>query len=141
MTSFSLNPNLVLNLLADIVLKHIITLIANFASWIILLHYFLDLLCSLRLCFLWSEWYFIVTSFKFYNLILLLYVFHLITISLSTIVSILFLLEVISGYINQIYRARSTNISVLFSSSFIWLDSLNTVLIETNSWFVLYDSI
>ena len=141
MTSFSLNPNLVLNLLADIVLKHIITLIANFASWRILLHYFLDLLCSLRLCFLWSEWYFIVTSFKFYNLILLLYVFHLITISLSTIVSILFLLEVISGYINQIYRARSTNISVLFSSSFIWLDSLNTVLIETNSWFVLYDSI
>ena len=141
MTSFSLNPNLVLNLLADIVLKHIITLIANFASWKILLHYFLDLLCSLRLCFLWSEWYFIVTSFKFYNLILLLYVFHLITISLSTIVSIPFLLEVISGYINQIYRARSTNISVLFSSSFIWLDSLNTVLIETNSWFVLYDSI
>ena len=141
MTSFSLNPNLVLNLLADIVLKHIITLIANFASWRILLHYFLDLLCSLRLCFLWSEWYFIVTSFKFYNLILLLYVFHLITISLSTIVSIPFLLEVISGYINQIYRARSTNISVLFSSSFIWLDSLNTVLIETNSWFVLYDSI
>ena len=141
MTSFSLNPNLVLNLLADIVLKHIITLIANFASWRILLHYFLDLLCSLRLCFLWSEWYFIVTSFKFYNLILLLYVFHLITISLSTIVSILFLLEVISGYINQIYRARSTNISVLFSSSFIWLDSLNTLLIETNSSFVLYDSI
>ena len=141
MTSFSLNPNLVLNLLADIVLKHIITLIANFASWKILLHYFLDLLCSLRLCFLWSEWYFIATSFKFYNLILLLYVFHLITISLSTIVSIPFLLEVISGYINQIYRARSTNISVLFSSSFIWLDSLNTVLIETNSWFVLYDSI
>ena len=141
MTSFSLNPNLVLNLLADIVLKHIITLIANFASWRILLHYFLDLLCSLRLCFLWSEWYFIVTSFKFYNLILLLYVFHLITISLSTIVSIPFLLEVISGYINQIYRARSTNISVLFSSSFIWLDSLNTLLIETNSSFVLYDSI
>ena len=141
MTSFSLNPNLVLNLLADIVLKHIITLIANFASWKILLHYFLDLLCSLRLCFLWSEWHFIVTSFKFYNLLLLLYVFHLTTISLSTIVFIPFLLEVFSGYINQIYRARSTNISVLFSSSFIWLDSLNTLLIETNSSFVLYDSI
>ena len=77
MTSYCLIPNLVLNLWANVALQFIITLISNFFSLKILLSYFIGFSTSSYLCFLWAEWYLIVISCKFYDLILLLCVFHL----------------------------------------------------------------
>ena len=58
MTSHCLNPNLVLNLCDHIVIHSIISLIAKFLSLKIPLHYFLYILSSSCLCFLWFQRYF-----------------------------------------------------------------------------------
>ena len=52
------------NLCATIVLQSIITLSANFSFTKILLECFFDSSTSLYLCFLWSEWYFVMISHK-----------------------------------------------------------------------------
>ena len=80
MTSYCLIPSLVLNLWANVALHSIITLISNFLFLKILLTYFIGFSTSSYLSFLWPEWYFIVISCKFYDLILLFCVFHLTTI-------------------------------------------------------------
>ena len=94
MTSYCLIPNLVLNLWANVALQFIITLISNFFSLKILLTYFIGFSTSSYLCFLWPEWYLIVISCKFYDLILLLCSFNQNIPSLSTVVSIPFLTSI-----------------------------------------------
>ena len=64
LTSYCLNPNLVLNLCAAIVLQSMIVLIANL-SIKILLSYFFGSSTNLYICFLWSQKYFLVVISKF----------------------------------------------------------------------------
>ena len=64
MTLYCLNPNLVLNLWATVVLQSLITLIANFASIKVLLTCFLGFSTSSYLCLRWLELYFLVISHK-----------------------------------------------------------------------------
>ena len=65
MTSYCLNPNLVLNSCVAVVLPSISTLVANSLSIKILLGCFYGLPTSEYLCFLWSERYFTVVACNF----------------------------------------------------------------------------
>ena len=139
MTSYCLNPNLILNLHTDVVLQSIITLIVNFLSIKILLHCFFDSSTISYLSFLWSEWYFIVISWKFYDLILL-YVFRLTTIFrqylLYLICDCFYVVSFIrfSACINPIYI-------VCYTELFILSYSLNTLFTERNSSWLIYELI
>ena len=105
MTLYCLNPNLVLNLWANVVLQSIITLISNFLSITFLLHYFSGLYNSSYLCFSWFGSYFIVISRKYLwsNPSYICFSFNQHIPSLSTNVPIPFLLCIfllISIFIN-----------------------------------------
>ena len=65
MILYCLNPNLVLNLCAYVVLEYIITLIANFSSIKILLNCIFGSPTRSYICFVWSECYLIVIYRKF----------------------------------------------------------------------------
>ena len=54
-TSYCLNPNLVLNLYAAVALQYLITLVANSLCVKILLACFFGSSASSYLCYLWSE--------------------------------------------------------------------------------------
>ena len=80
MTTYGLNPNLFLNLRVDVVLQSKITLIAGFSSIKIILHCFLvQLLVNI---YVFYDLYDILLQFlaNVYDLILLLYVSHFVTI-------------------------------------------------------------
>ena len=64
MTPYCLNPNLVLNLHAAVVLQSMITLVANSLSIKILLGCFFGSSTSSYLCFIWSERYFTLITCK-----------------------------------------------------------------------------
>ena len=64
LTSYCLNPNLVLNLCPAIVLQSMIVLTANL-SIKILLSYFFGSSTNSYICFLWSQKYFLVVISKF----------------------------------------------------------------------------
>ena len=94
MTSYCLNPNLILGLWVDVHLQSIITLTANFSSIKVPLHYVLGFfLSSLCLCFLWSEWCFVLIFHKLFwsNQSFICFSFNRNIPSLSTIVSVPFL--------------------------------------------------
>ena len=138
MTWNCLNLHLVLSLCADVVLQSIITLIANFLSIKIQLHCFFVLLSSSYLCFPWFEWYFIVISHKFFDSILLVYVFHLTRIFLNYILLFLYHFFMrFSVYINHTYRVYFTEVWGFLIS----LYSLNTLFFETNSLWLIYQLI
>ena len=90
MTSYSLNPNLVLNLYTAVVLQSMITFIINYLFIKILLGCFFCSSTSSNLCFLWFEMYFAVVIWKFYNLILFPYVLHWTTVFHHCLIVILY---------------------------------------------------
>ena len=144
MILYCLNPNLVLNLGATVVLQSLITLIANFASIKVLLTCFLGFSTSSYLCLLWLELYFLVISHKCLRSNPSLICFHLTTIPHHYyFYTISF--NYFSAYINHFYIVYSTEVSGFFISSFIPLYSLKTLLFTMlllflHNWLVLFDS-
>ena len=90
MTSYCLNPNLVLNLCTAVVLQSMITFIIDSLFIKILLGCFFCSSTSSNLCFLWFEMYFIIGIWKCYNLILFLYVLHSATVFHHCLIVILY---------------------------------------------------
>ena len=133
MTPHCLNPNLVLNLHAAVVLQSMITLVANSLSIKILLGCFFGSSTSSYLCFIWSERYFTVITCKIFGVIFLLHVFYSTRISIN-IYYCFYVISFIrfSAYINHIYIKYSSEVSGFFIFSFISLYSFNTFT-ETNS--------
>ena len=145
MTWYCLNPNLVLNLWADAVLQSIITLIAIFLSIKILFHCFFGSSTSSHQCSLWSECYFIVISRKFLwsNLFSICFSLDHNISSLSTIVSIQFLLYVLLLISTIFIQCIPQRFQDFFYCIFHLIKriSLNTLFTETNSSRLIYESI
>ena len=130
MTSYCLNPNLFLNLWVDFVRQSTITFFTNFSFRKILLHCFFGSSTSSYLCFLWSEWYFVLSSLKclWSNPSSICFSFNHNILSWSCL----------SAYISHIYIVHSTEVWGFFISSFISY-FLTTLFIEnkfvmTNIW-------
>ena len=95
---------------------------------------------SSNLCFLWFEMYFIVVIWKFYNLILFLYVLHWTTVFHHCLIVILYHFYIFV-WLYQPY-SNSTGFSGFFISSFISLYSFNAFFTETNSsWLIVMTNI
>ena len=138
MTSYCLNPNLALTLWAAVALESIITLIANFD--------FFCLSASSHLCFLWSEWYFIVISSRILwsNSSSVFFSFNHDIPSLSAILSYYFFHPFLCIYEPPLYSGFHRRFMIFFISSSISLYSASTLFTERNSswliYFCLFDS-
>ena len=128
---------LVLNLWGDVFLQSIITLIVNFLSLKILFHVF-GLSSSSYLCFLWSEWHFIVISCSFLwsNLFSICFSFNHHIPSLSTTVPIPFLSYLFSDYIICIYIVYFRAVSGFSYFFFHLINFLSTKFHSIFFWFV-----
>ena len=121
-----------------VVLKSIIILIVTFSSIKSLLHCFLVrlLVTSLCLCFLRSEWYFILFSYESFwsHTSSISFSFNHNVLLLSTIVYIPFLLydSWLIDISREFFCVSSTEASEFFVSAFISLYSLNKLFAETN---------
>ena len=112
-------------------IQSIITVIVNFSSIKILLHCFFGSVTSSYLCFLWSEWYFIVIFPKF---LWSIPSFHLTAILHCYLLLILYhFIHTFFCFVNLINIVHSTKVPGFFNSSFISLCFLNTSFTETNS--------
>ena len=140
MISHCLNPNIVLNLCTAVVLQSMITFIINSLFIKILLGCFFCSSTSSNQYFLWFEMYFIVVIWKFYNLILFLYVLHWTTVFHHCLIVILYHFYMFVC-LYQPY-SNSTGFSGFFISSFISLYSFNALFTETNSsWLIIMTNI
>ena len=142
MKSYCLNSKFVLNLCGDVVLQSTITLIANFWSIKILLHWFLvRLLVYIYVCYDLNDnlMYFFT---NLYDLILFLFIFHLITIFYHYLLSFLYqFFHRFSTYINHIYIMYYIEALSYFISSGISLYSFDKLLTRTSSSWLIHESI
>ena len=142
MKSYCLNSKFVLNLCGDVVLQSTITLIANFWSIKILLHWFLvRLLVHIYVCYDLNDnlMYFFT---NLYDLILFLFIFHLITIFHHYLLSFLYqFFHRFSTYINHIYIMYYIEALSYFISSGISLYSFDKLLTRTSSSWLIHGSI
>ena len=120
-------------------IQSIITVIVNFSSIKILLHCFFGSVTSSYLCFLWSEWYFIVI---FPTFLWSIPSFHLTAILHCYLLLILYhFIHTFLCFVNLINIVHSTKVSGFFNSSFISLCFLNTSFTETNSSWLIHQSV